>query len=246
MRELMPLIVGDKPAFAPGSRFSYSNTGFALLGLAIERASGEAYADYLRGHVFVPAGMAATGLSFAEGVTAVGATSGAMQPHLLPPPGGQSGPPPGDAPRRLPPPQEGEASGAPAGGPLHPAPEAMLPATPAGGLFSTAGDMTRFFEALAAGKLLRPETMRAFTQRQIDAAPPKGDLPALYYGFGFGTGSADGHRWFGHNGGAPGVNAEANMFPDDKLIIVVLANRDPPSATLLFRALREAALRGGC
>ena len=46
-----------EPAFAPGTRFQYSNTGYLLLGKLIERASGEDYYDYMRKHVFLPAGM---------------------------------------------------------------------------------------------------------------------------------------------------------------------------------------------
>jgi len=47
--------------FKPGSRFDYSNYGFILLGVIIERASGESYYDYLRQHVYGPAGMKSTG-----------------------------------------------------------------------------------------------------------------------------------------------------------------------------------------
>lgn len=43
---------------APGERYRYSNAGYSLLAAIIEVASGESYADYLRGHVFEPAGMA--------------------------------------------------------------------------------------------------------------------------------------------------------------------------------------------
>jgi CubicO group peptidase (beta-lactamase class C family) len=40
-------LVRDKPLeFAPGSKFHYSNTGYVLLGLVIEKVSGESYADY--------------------------------------------------------------------------------------------------------------------------------------------------------------------------------------------------------
>lgn len=46
--------------FEPGSRFEYSNYGFVLLGALIEAVSGESYYDYVREHVFVPAGMTAT------------------------------------------------------------------------------------------------------------------------------------------------------------------------------------------
>ncbi len=47
-------------AFAPGSRFQYSNYGYILLGVVIERASGEDYYDYVRRHIFTPAGMNST------------------------------------------------------------------------------------------------------------------------------------------------------------------------------------------
>ena len=39
----------DKPLeFAPGDKFAYSNSGYYLLGLIIERASGKPYADFLQ------------------------------------------------------------------------------------------------------------------------------------------------------------------------------------------------------
>jgi len=54
-------IFKDEPLlFPPGSRTEYSTYGFNLLGCAIEGASGVAFADYLREHVFGPAGMETT------------------------------------------------------------------------------------------------------------------------------------------------------------------------------------------
>ena len=49
------------PRFEPGSRFEYSNYGFILLGAIIEKVSGESYYDYVREHVYAPAGMTETG-----------------------------------------------------------------------------------------------------------------------------------------------------------------------------------------
>ena len=46
--------------FEPGSRWEYSNYGFLLLGVIIEKASGQSYYDYVHDHIFVPAGMTRT------------------------------------------------------------------------------------------------------------------------------------------------------------------------------------------
>jgi CubicO group peptidase (beta-lactamase class C family) len=58
--DYLPLFGNDAPLFKPGSRLAYSNTGFMVLGLVIEAASGETYFDYVRRHIFEPAGMTDT------------------------------------------------------------------------------------------------------------------------------------------------------------------------------------------
>jgi CubicO group peptidase (beta-lactamase class C family) len=220
--DLLPLAANDKPAFAPGSRFSYSDTGFLLLGLMIERVSGRSYGDYLRDHVFEPARMTATSLQPPpEPARAVGMTS---MPPMTP-----------GRPMLLAP-----GAAEPGRGALRPAQEAALWGGPAGGAFSTAGDMQRFFAALLAGKLTSAASLKMLVSPQIVAAQASPGQAEGDYGFGFGVGRFDGHRWFGHNGGAPGVNAEATAFPDDQTAIVVLADRDPPAATAVFRQLRAA------
>ena len=47
--------------FEPGSRWQYSNYGFLLLGVVIEKVSGQSYYDYVRDHIYKPAGMTGTG-----------------------------------------------------------------------------------------------------------------------------------------------------------------------------------------
>lgn len=46
--------------FAPGSAYRYSNTGYVLLALVVERVTGIGYADFLQRHIFEPLGMAQT------------------------------------------------------------------------------------------------------------------------------------------------------------------------------------------
>ena len=47
--------------FAPGERFTYSNSGYLLLGYIIERVSGEKYEDFLRKNIYEPLGMLDSG-----------------------------------------------------------------------------------------------------------------------------------------------------------------------------------------
>jgi CubicO group peptidase (beta-lactamase class C family) len=54
--------IRDKPLeFAPGSDRAYSNTGYLLLGLVIEKLSGESYARFVKENLLDPAGMRDSG-----------------------------------------------------------------------------------------------------------------------------------------------------------------------------------------
>lgn len=54
-------LYGNRPLqFQPGARASYSNYGFILVGALIEKVTGMTYYDYVRKHVFEPAGMKST------------------------------------------------------------------------------------------------------------------------------------------------------------------------------------------
>ena len=57
LADYKPLLKEEKLAFEPGTRFLYSNTGFLLLGAVVEKASGQNYFEYIRQHVYEPAGM---------------------------------------------------------------------------------------------------------------------------------------------------------------------------------------------
>jgi D-alanyl-D-alanine carboxypeptidase len=55
-------LYGSRPLkFEPGSKWEYSNYGFILLGVVIEKASGQSYYDYVRDQVYRPAGMTSSG-----------------------------------------------------------------------------------------------------------------------------------------------------------------------------------------
>lgn len=60
VRDYFPLMANEKLAFEPGARWQYSNSGFMLLGAIVEAASGQDYFDYVREHIYKPAGMTNT------------------------------------------------------------------------------------------------------------------------------------------------------------------------------------------
>lgn len=57
----------DKPLdFEPGTKFSYSNSGYLLLGYIIEKVSGKSYEQYIRQNIFRPLGMNRSGFDFVK------------------------------------------------------------------------------------------------------------------------------------------------------------------------------------
>jgi D-alanyl-D-alanine carboxypeptidase len=67
-RQLVRIGVSHPPLFAPGTGFSYTNTGYILLGLIAERAGGERLAVQLRERIFAPLHLSATRLPASQGL----------------------------------------------------------------------------------------------------------------------------------------------------------------------------------
>lgn len=72
-RDLTPeqliAVFRDQPMeFAPGERWNYNNSGYALLGAIIEKVSGMSYADFIRTRIFEPLGMRNSFYESAEAV----------------------------------------------------------------------------------------------------------------------------------------------------------------------------------
>jgi len=76
-RQIVAFVDNDTLDFAPGTRWSYDNTGYVLLGMIIEKVTGEPYAKYLQHDLFTPLGLKSTSYcpsrptdpSFADGYT---------------------------------------------------------------------------------------------------------------------------------------------------------------------------------
>lgn len=155
----LKLFVHKPLEFTPGARQSYSNAGFVVLGLIVERLTGGDYYAYVRQHVYAPAGMAdSDSYPLAEDTPnrAIGYTFGDE-----------------DHPRR---------------GPRRPDAD-LLPArgSSAGGGYSTVGDLTRFAQALAANRLVGPAWTSWVAGGPPPNAAPPGPIPPIDLGVAGGT-----------------------------------------------------------
>lgn len=55
--DFLPLFVNDTLLSKPGTKYDYSGSGFVVLGLIIEKISGDSYYNYVKQHILSPAQM---------------------------------------------------------------------------------------------------------------------------------------------------------------------------------------------
>jgi CubicO group peptidase (beta-lactamase class C family) len=132
----------SKLLFKPGERYEYSNVGFSLLGIIVEKVSGKGYEEYLREAIFLPSGMTRTGYlrpGFAKSDLAVGY-------------------------------RDGERWGSAMDRPWMPdGPGWHLRAN--GGILSTVGDMHRWFLALRKDAILSPAAKTKYFSPHVREYP---------------------------------------------------------------------------
>lgn len=105
--------------------------------------------------------------------------------------------------------------------------------SPAGGGYSTNGDLLRFASALRGGKLVGP----AILQKMFDDGVPAG--PGTYAA-GFGDRLSNGRHIRGHAGGAPGMNANLAMVWETGAAVAITSNQgDTPTAMLLSERIAD-------
>jgi CubicO group peptidase (beta-lactamase class C family) len=57
VKEIIDLFKDQPMDFAPGEKWSYSNSGYILLGAIIEKVSGQTYQEFIEKNIFTPLGM---------------------------------------------------------------------------------------------------------------------------------------------------------------------------------------------
>ena len=93
----------------------------------------------------------------------------------------------------------------------------VLKGGPAGGGFSTVGDLHKFAKALTGYKLLDKE----HTQQLYSAKP---ELHSPNYGFGFGVFDVENDQIVGHSGGFRGISSNLDIYLKQGYVAVVMSN----------------------
>lgn len=213
VNDFLPLFVGEPLLFEPGERFEYSNSGFIVLGAIIEAVAGQDYFSYVHDHIYTPAGMRDTDAYETDADVPNLATGYTRTTTNGPSPSG----PPREGPRR-------------SNIHMH-----SVKGGPAGGGFSTVGDLLRFSDAMRSYRLLSPETTQALLQGRVEM---KG-RPGARYGYGFTVREQGGGRVVGHGGGGPGIASCLDIYLDRPFTAVVMSNYDPPDMNPVIERLRK-------
>ena len=195
--------------FEPGTRYSYSNMGYAVLGATLSRAAGESYVDYVPKHIFQPLGMTHSAFD----------RNPAMMPHLSK--GYQvTGPNSVDAETAQKEHETGRGY-----------------KVPNGAIYTTIGDLARFASFLLGEgpeTVLKRSSLQRFQSQTI--VPADVALNAGY-GIGFSVDRRDGYVAFGHGGAVAGYTAMLLLNRAKGMGVVALSNGAANPTAIAQRAL---------
>lgn len=196
-RDFLPQFADKEPNFEPGEGTRYNNVAFVLLGLVIEQVSGLAYRDYVRQHIFAPAGMATADFcamdeacpNMAEHYAAVERDDGTVgwrkNIYSYPPVG-----------------------------------------SPDGGATVTARDLGRFVGAIRSGALMGEDAARELLRPHVKRRDIDGGSLWNGFAFEFTVDAGGEIVRFGKDGQNAGVASFATWFPERDIACVLLANQD--------------------
>jgi D-alanyl-D-alanine carboxypeptidase len=173
--------------FAPGTGWYYSNTGYFLLSMIVERIEGHPLGQVLKSRIFGPLQMTQTRMADPEAIIPHRAAGYWVN-------------------------KKGEL--------INRNPTETSSTLGAGGILSSAHDLTKWDEALYGEQLLCAESK---AMMWTPALLPDGE--STEYGFGWRVSPYNGLRSQGHGGQVAGFVANFYRFPDQEVAIIVFMNR---------------------
>jgi len=180
--------------FPPGKKFSYSNIGYGILGLALSKAAHQPFMQMVEDRIFKPLGMTSSFYTIPAGYADSVAT-GYHRNNFTQKPDGTLA--------------TAEFTG-------------RGYKVPNGGIFTTAGDLSRFIMAQYSDSTSLSKSYREMMQ--TIQTPESGKAG---YGFGLSVvNPGDGSKIVGHDGAVAGYTAFMLFSPEKKVGAIVLRNCD--------------------
>jgi len=190
--------------FTPGTQYKYSNTGYAILALVVEKVTGQDFALFLKENIFKPLKMNTT-VAFEEGKSTVQnraygyslnngnwiETDQSLTSAVL-----------GD-----------------------------------GGIYTNTVEMTQWIKALSSYKLLSPEMQNnAWSRQKLNSGAP------INYGWGWEIEDYKNSTHPHHGGSSIGFRNHILLFPEQKLMVLILTNRNEGDPILEAKKIADLYL----
>jgi CubicO group peptidase (beta-lactamase class C family) len=177
--DLMKMFTERALDFEPGTKWNYSNTGYYLLGMLVEKLSGKSYSEFLTENIFLPLGMFNTGVDDEKKIIENKASGYYLNGNDL----------------------------------IHCNYINMNLILSSGAMYSTAGDLLIWDQALKENRLLSRKSMEKMNTQYKNN-----------YGYGVFIDTYNNRSVINHNGGCEGFLAEIQRYVDDNFAVVVLSN----------------------
>ena len=192
--ELVALATDRPLEFRPGTDFAYSSTGYVVAGLLVEAVTGNSLGRELRHRIFKPLDLASTSFPASE------RTLGGRHARGYVP---------------------GEQAPTPQAEPLDVTEINPSWAWAAGALVSSAADVSRFYQSLLSGRLLKPRLLKEMKSTVDD---PEGGGE---YGLGIARIQTPCGVFWGHEGALPGYVTWALTTDDARRSVVLAVTMNP-------------------
>jgi D-alanyl-D-alanine carboxypeptidase len=214
-RELVEFILDREPLFEAGEGFHYTDTGYILVGMIVEEATGSSYYEELARRFLEPLDLRSTlpqdrrrVPDLAQGYSVQGAELLGVPPKVV---------------------SDGELAFNP------------LTEWTGGGLYNNPQDLVRWAKALYEGDAMPGDYLEDLLG---SVAPTDPDRPERVYGLGVGIYETPYGMAYGHGGFFPGYLSLMRYFPDHRIAVAMQMNSDAEQPPTRMDPLIQVVVEG--